>query len=129
MISDGAIDSARQIKEIAEKAIEEVTGDTAREDGPTRAYNRRKHYGSTPKKSDRNALNAGKDEVVDHDPPLVKRYYEGDPRTGEPPGYTQTAAERRASANDRSRMQRQPKSESNAQGGTMSGYSKQKHGL
>ena len=37
-------------------------------------------------------------------PPLVQRYYEGDPGIGEKPGYLMTPEERRASANDRSRM-------------------------
>jgi len=90
------------------------------------------HYESTPTKADRTALGAGKDQVVDHNPPLVERYYDGDPAAGEKPGHRMTPAERQASANDRSRMQLQPKSESNKQGGAMSGYSKQKkeeHGL
>jgi hypothetical protein len=69
------------------------------------------------------ALGAGPDQVVDHNPPLVKRYYAGDPAIGEKPGIDMNDEERRASANDRSRMQLQPKSESNAQGAEMSRYS------
>jgi len=63
-------------------------------------------------------------DVVDRDPPLDQRCYEGDPSVGEPPGYTQTPEQRRASANDRSRMQRQSGVESNSQGGRMSWYSR-----
>jgi hypothetical protein len=47
-------------------------------------------------------------------------------RPGRPPGYTQTPEQRRASANDQGRMPVQPRSESNAQGGSMSGYSRRK---
>lgn len=65
---------------------------------PAEPYNRRDKYGNTPTKSDRQALGAGPDQVVDHDPPLVKRYYEGDPTIGEKPGYQMTQAERKAGA-------------------------------
>ena len=61
---------------------------------PTEPYNRRKHYGNTPTKKDRQVVGGS----PDHDPPLVKRYYEGDHSTGEKPGYQMTASERRASA-------------------------------
>ena len=88
------------------------------------AYNRKAHYGRSPTKADRVALGAGPDQVVDHNPPLVKRYYAGDPAIGEKPGIDMNDEERRASANDRSRMQLQPKSESNAQGAEMSRYSR-----
>jgi RHS repeat-associated protein len=98
----------------------------APESGPTEAYNRKLHYGNTPTKTDRTALGANANEVVDHNPPLVKRYYEGDPASGEKPGYQMTPPERQASANDRSRMQLQPKPDSNKQGAEMSRYSKQK---
>ncbi len=91
--------------------------------GPTERYNRAKHYGRTPTASDRRALGAGPDEVVDHQPELVKRYYEGDPTTGEKPGYTMTPEERAASGNDRSRMRLQPSTESTAQGGEARSYS------
>lgn len=99
---------------------------------PTQAYNRKALYGRTPTQADRRALGAGPDQVVDHNPPLVKRYYEGDPATGEKPGYQMTQQERRASATDRSRMQLQPKADSNKQGGEMKAYAqeqKQKNGL
>jgi hypothetical protein len=101
-------------------------------DGPSEAYNRKSHYGKTPTESDRRVLGAGKDEVVDHQPELVKRYYEGDPAIGEKPGYQMTQEERKQSGQDRTRMQLQPKAESNSQGGKASQYSKQKkaeHGL
>jgi uncharacterized Zn-binding protein involved in type VI secretion len=93
---------------------------------PSEAYNRKKHYPNSPTKADRKAIGAQKGEVADHDPPLVKRYYEGDPRTGEKPGYQMTPEERAASAADRSRMGRQPRAESDAQGGKMSSYSRRK---
>ena len=93
---------------------------------PVEPYNRRKHYGSTPTKSDRKAVGAEEGEVADHDPPLVKRYYEGDPATGEKPGFQMTKDERRASAKDRERMAPQPRKESDQQGGNMSQYSKKK---
>jgi len=99
---------------------------------PAEAYNRRKHYGSSPTQADRKAVGAGEGQVADHTPPLVKRYYEGDPATGEKPGFLMTDAERRASAQDRMRMSPQPRSESDKQGGIMSQYSKEKkkeHGL
>lgn len=97
--------------------------------GPPEPYNRRKHYGDTPTTTDRRAVGG---ESVDHDPPLVKRYYEGDPATGEPPGYQQSHEQRRASANDRSRMRPSTSEEQRRQGGQMSVYSKgkkQEHGL
>ena len=93
---------------------------------PIEAYNRKKHYGNTPKKSDRNYFKSKSDDVVDHDPPLVQRYYEGDPKTGEKPGFEMTQEERKLSANDRERMGNQPKDESHKQGGEMSNYSKKK---
>ena len=94
--------------------------------GPREPYNRRDHYGRTPTKSDRKAVGAEPDEVADHDPPLVKRYYEGDPTRGEKPGYRMSDAERRASAKDRTRLRRQPRVDSDRQGGEMSGYAKRK---
>lgn len=100
--------------------------------GPTEAYNRQKHYGKTPTQADRKALGVRADEVADHQPSLVERYYQGDPSIGEPPGYTMTPAERKASAGDRNRMAPQPKAESNAQGAEKARYSreqKKKHGL
>jgi uncharacterized delta-60 repeat protein/RHS repeat-associated protein len=93
---------------------------------PTEAYNRTKHYGKTPTPADRNALGAGQGEVVNHEPPLVKRYYEGDPAAGEKAGHQMTDAERRASASDRSRMNVQSEADSRSQGGKMSQYSQQK---
>ncbi|NLW46058.1 MAG: hypothetical protein GXY86_01780 [Firmicutes bacterium] len=90
---------------------------------PTEPYNRRKHYGNTPTKADRKAIGG---ESVVHDPPLVKRYYEGDPKKGEKPGYLQTPIERRESATDRSRMRPSTKVEQNKQGAEMSKYSKEK---
>jgi len=88
---------------------------------PTEPYNRRAHYGNTPTNADRKAIGG---ESVDHDPPLVQRYYEGDPSRGEPPGYAQTQAERRASAADRSRMKPSTRQAQRQQGGKMSQYSK-----
>jgi RHS repeat-associated protein len=93
---------------------------------PEEPYNRRKHYGNTPKKSDRKHFGADDDEVVDHDPPLVERYYEGDPSAKEKPGFKMSDSDRKKSANDRSRMKVQSRKESNVQGGKMSAYSKKK---
>lgn len=99
---------------------------------PAQPYNRKAHYGRTPTKADRAAVGAEKGEVADHTPPLVQRYYEGDPAIGEKPGYQMTPAERAASAQDRTRMSPQPKDESDSQGGKMAAYSrsmKRKFGL
>ena len=90
-------------------------------DKPIEPYNRKKHYGNTPTKKDRQVIGGS----PDHDPPLVKRYYEGDPNTGEKPGYQMTPSERRASAQDRSRMKPSTRAEQNSQGGQMSKYSKE----
>ena len=90
-------------------------------DKPIEPYNRKKHYGNTPTKKDRQVIGGS----PDHDPPLVKRYYEGDPSTGEKPGYQMTPSERRASAQDRSRMKPSTREEQNSQGGQMSKYSKE----
>ena len=61
------------------------------------------------------AFGAGPGQVVDHDPPLVKRYHEGDPSIGEKPGMEMTEAELRASGSDRSRMALQDRTDSNKQ--------------
>jgi hypothetical protein len=100
-----------------------AAADAAGATGPKEPYDRAKHYGRTPTQADRNAVGAGPGEVADHDPPLVTRYYEGDPARGEKPGWQQTPQERAASAADRSRMQPQPRPASNAQGGQLRGYS------
>lgn len=100
--------------------------------GPTEAYDRAMHYGRTPTVADRAAVGAGPGQVADHSPPLVQRYYEGDPATGEKPGWQMTPEERAASASDRTRMSPQPQTDSNSQGGRMSAYSrtmKGKYGL
>jgi RHS repeat-associated protein len=89
-------------------------------------YNRRLHYPSSPTAADRRALGAGPGEVVNHEPPLVKRYYEGDPSRGEGAGSRMTAAERRESAADRSRMNLQSRRDSCAQGADCSRYSRRK---
>jgi hypothetical protein len=81
---------------------------------------------NTPTQADRKALGAGPNQVVDHDPPLVTRYYEGDSAKGGKPESAMTLGERKASANDRSRMKLQSKDDSNRQGGKMSKYSKDK---
>jgi RHS repeat-associated protein len=93
---------------------------------PTEPYNRRLHYGDTPTRADRQALGAESGQVVDHDPPLVMRFFEGDPAVKENPGYLMTAEERLASARDRSRMRLQLKIYSDRQGAEMSRYSRAK---
>jgi len=63
---------------------------------------------------------------------LANRYYDGDPFIGEKPGIEMTPTERKASGRDRSRMERQPRAESNAEGGKVKKYSrdqKKKRGL
>jgi hypothetical protein len=55
---------------------------------------------------------------------LVQRYYEGDAKIGEKPGYKQTPEERGASAQDRSRMQPSTNQKQRSQGGRMANYSK-----
>lgn len=99
---------------------------------PLEPYNRRKHYGVSPTAADRKLFGVGADEVLDHEPSLVRRYYDGDPDLGELPGWQMNDAQRRASANDRARMSPQPRPESDAQGATSANYSKQqkkKYGL
>jgi RHS repeat-associated protein len=103
-----------------------ILNESCSEKEPEEPYNRRKHYGNTPKKSDRKHFGAGEDEVVDHDPSLVKRYYEGDPSSREKPGFKMSDSNRKKSANDRARMKVQSRKESNVQGGKMSAYSKKK---
>jgi hypothetical protein len=92
---------------------------------PEVPYNRRLHYPGTPSAADRKALAAGPGQVVNHEPPLVTRYYEGDPKIGEKPGFQMSDAERNVSGNDRSRMNLQSQAESNRQGAEMSRYSQQ----
>ena len=93
---------------------------------PAEPYNRKVHYGNTPTQADRRAVGAGSGQVADHEPPLVQRYYEGDPTNGEKPGYQMTDAERKASASDRTRMKAQSRNDSNKQGAEMSKYSRAK---
>ena len=92
---------------------------------PTQAYNRQLHYGKTPTAADRKALNATKNDVVDHKRSLVEHYYEGDGKGGKP-GYQLTDKERKTFAKDRNNMQLQPKTDSNKQGAEKANYSKQK---
>lgn len=99
---------------------------------PTEPYNRLQHYGRTPTKADRKAIGAGPGEVADHDPPLVQRYYEGDPKTGEKPGWQMTQQEREVSGRDRTRMGVQDRDDSDKQGAQMRQYSikkKKEYGL
>lgn len=92
---------------------------------PIEPYDRVKHYGHTPTKADREKLgiDGDPDLVVDHDPPLVKRYYEGDPHMGGKKGLEMTEAERKESA--KKGLKVQPVEESRAQGGEMSAYAKE----
>jgi RHS repeat-associated protein len=90
-------------------------------EGPQEPYDREEHYGKTPTAADKAAIGG---ESVDHEPPLVQRYYEGDAKAGEKPGFQQTPQERRASAQDRTRMQPSTNQEQRSQGGQMSKYSK-----
>lgn len=93
-------------------------------DPGVRPYSRAK-YGRTPTRADRTHFGAGPDEVVDHDPPLVQRFYEGDPRIGEKPGIFMTDEELQRVGSDRTRMGLQPRPESNQQGWRMKEYSRE----
>jgi intein/homing endonuclease len=97
----------------------------AKEPGLQEPFDRETHYPDTPTKADRRALGAGPGQVVDHDPPLAKRYYEGDPNIGEPPGRMMTPEERAASAADRSRMRLMDATESARQGQQMQQYARE----
>lgn len=107
--------------------------ESSKQAAPKEKYNRKKHYGRTPTSSDRKHFLAtnkdakrfhkkGQAWVLDHDPPLVVRYYQGAP--GEKPGWKMTDAERRASGSNRDRMEPQARSESDKQGGEMAALSK-----
>jgi len=99
---------------------------------PNVAYSRKTHYPNTPTKADRRFFSATSEDVVDHNPSLVRRYYLGDPNIKEKPGFMMTPLERKASAADRTRMKIQPRRESNQQGGYESNWSrtiKKKYGL
>ena len=113
-----AIGAFTILRGIATSALGEASG--------IEPYDRRLHYGNTPTRGDRAALGADSGEVVNHEPPLVKRYYEGDPTRGEKPGSAMSGDERRASASDRSRMNRQSKRDSCAQGADCSRYAREK---
>jgi len=105
-----------------------VHGPCPKGSGPKEPYNRKKHYGNTPTAADRTAVGGS----PDHQPPLVQRYYEGDPAIGEPPGHTMTPAQRKASGADRNRMGRSNAGAQRSQGADMSRYSreqKKKHGF
>ncbi|WP_367868215.1 hypothetical protein [Pedobacter sp. WC2423] len=124
--------SQPKLQAIAKSENVEPSSDKKDVNKPSEPYNRKKHYGNTPKKSDRKALDTKPGEVVDHEPELVKRYYEGDSSTGEKPGYQMTPEVRKSSANDRTRMKNQGRAESNSQGGRAKKYSmdqKKKHEL
>ncbi|TKG87415.1 hypothetical protein EYV94_28285 [Puteibacter caeruleilacunae] len=56
--------------ETADPTPEELQPDDMSEDGPIEPYNRRKHYGNSPKKSDREHFETGEGEEVDHDSQL-----------------------------------------------------------
>jgi hypothetical protein len=128
---DNVLEEGKKLADTAGDAAKKSGGPSpstrsAATPGPTEPYNRRKHYGNTPTAADRRAAGVGPDEVLDHDPPLVKRYYEGDPATGEKPGHQMDPDERKASGSDRERMNPQPRDESNKQGGEMAAYSRGK---
>ena len=111
-----------------QKMINAVTRATEEsfKDKPAEPYNRSKHYGKTPTAADRQwfmvnrkaavnkAINkqkkhSGNSEwVLDHEPPLVTRYYKG--ASGEKPGFKMTDSERKNSGRNRNRMTPQPRS-------------------
>lgn len=90
---------------------------------PPFPYDRVTHYGNTPTAADRIALGAREGQVVDHDPPLVERYYRGDPKTSEKAGFLMDQASRLRSAQDRTRMRLHSKEDSDLQSLTMRQYS------
>jgi len=74
-----AVGSSGAPAKVEAAAEAEAAAAPAARTAPTEAYNRAKHYGRTPTAADRKAIGAGSGEVADHNPPLVQRYYEGDP--------------------------------------------------
>ncbi|CAN5525170.1 hypothetical protein BH10BAC2_BH10BAC2_25180 [soil metagenome] len=91
---------------------------------PAEPYNRQKHYGKTPTAADRKALGASSTDDIDHQVSLVKHYYEGDGKGGEP-GYSMTSTERKTFAKDRSNMAVVQASTNRSDGGKLSQYSKE----
>jgi len=85
-------------------------------DTPTRPYNRARDYPNSPSAANRRA------GITDHQPPLVQRYYEGDPAANEPPGHQMTPEQRAESAADPARLQI-PEEDYHSQGGKMRQYS------
>lgn len=83
-------------------------------------YSRTKHYGNTPNTAQRNAAAP---DSFDHNPPLVQHYYEGD-GLGGLPGYNLTQTERKSWAHSLESGSPASQAAQDAQGGTLSGYSK-----
>jgi RHS repeat-associated protein len=96
---------------------------------PDEAYNRRVHYGDTPTPEQRASVPAGME--FDHDPVLVRHYYDG-PGDGSLPGFNLTEAERKASAADPNSGKAATPAEQRRQGAEAARYSKEqkrKYGL
>ncbi|NDV78467.1 RHS repeat domain-containing protein [Dysgonomonas sp. 511] len=89
---------------------------------PTEPYNRQKHYGNTPTAAQKSSVPAGME--FDHDPMLVKHYYEG--VDGSLPGYNMTNAERRKFAQDINNGKAATPKEQRRQGAKAAAYSKKK---
>ncbi len=124
----GSVTLGVVVKEVATSLVKEYVQTQLEESfdpdtwqGPIEPYNREKHYGNTPTRADRREIGGS----PDHDPALVERYYDTDPSTGRP-GYAMSDGERRASARDRSMMQPSTPEAQNAQGGSLSGYSRRR---
>jgi len=86
---------------------------------PTEAYDRQGHYGYTPTDTQRKSVPAGFE--FDHDPPLVKHYYEG---VDGIPGFRMTQEERVAYASSLESGSAATAAEQRAQG-ALAAYSKQ----
>ena len=89
---------------------------------PRERYDREGHYGVTPTTAQRAAVPPGMS--FDHEPPLVRHYYEG-PGDGRLPGYNLTEQERRDYGKSLESGKPATISEQKAQGGRESAYSKQ----
>jgi RHS repeat-associated protein len=88
---------------------------------PSRAYDRMAQYGRTPTAAQRASVPDGQE--FDHDPPLVKHYYEG-PGDGSLPGFNLTQAEREAYARSLDVGNAATGAAQRAQGAVMAAYSK-----
>jgi RHS repeat-associated protein len=88
---------------------------------PKSAYDRVRDYGYTPTSAQRSSVPPG--TSYDHNPTLVKHYYEGDGKGGLP-GYNQTQQEREAFAKSLAHGKPATIQQQHVQGGKASAFSK-----